>query len=205
MTGTILTHIVAITIADRDGCKIYKGCISYRTVKTIYFLRTVTKWCTFKLLASPLPFFLRKSPHPCPVARVVTLDSSVPVPASASKRAFTGPIDQLLDRKDFDEKLKQIGRRQRKSVTNKHSLEIEADNIKENIIEIWQFSAEVIERFIFVFMSFITLGYVGYYMIMLSVHSERDDNLCYKYYPWDKNTGEKEDAQWITDNNKCIT
>ena len=43
MTGTILTHIVSITIADRDGCKIYKGCLSYDTVRLVYILRLFTK------------------------------------------------------------------------------------------------------------------------------------------------------------------
>ena len=60
MTGTILTHIFAIIISDRDGCKIYKGCLKYETVKVIYWLRLITKWCTFKILSSPLPFVLRK-------------------------------------------------------------------------------------------------------------------------------------------------
>jgi len=211
MTGTILTHIVAITIADRDGCKIYKGCISYNTVKIIYFLRWFTKWSTFKLLTSPLPFVLRKSKVRSsitgPVARVITLDSSVPVPVTRAvgefKKALHGSTEKLLDREDFEEKLKQIGRKERRSI-NKNSLEIEGDNIKENIIEIWKFSAEVIERFIFVLMSIITLGYFGYYMVMLFVHADREANMCYKYFPWDKNTGDEEDAKWLTDNKKCI-
>ena len=222
MTGTILTHIVAIIISDRDGCKIYKGCLSYETVKAVYILRFLTKWCSFRILASPLPFVLRKSKplasttslesNGSAVGRVITLNPSVPTPVSRTRQKSTksllnftaAPTDELIDRKEFEEKLNQIAKGSRKGINCKKTLEIEADNIKEKIMEIWKFSAEVIERFVFVCMSMIIFGYFAYYMIRLIRHAKRQDNLCYKYYPWNVETGEEKDAEWITDTNRCL-
>ena len=208
MTGTILTHIFAIIISDRDGCKIYKGCIRYETVKVIYILRLITKWCTFKILASPLPFVLRKAKisdststesNDSPSGRIISVN---PRGRKKSMNFTTAPTDALIDRKEFQEKLNQIAKGTR--IDDKKTLEIEADNIREKIIEIWKFAAEVIERFVFVCMCLIINGYFFYYMIRLIRHARRQDNLCYKYYPWDKDTGKEKDAEWITDTNRCI-
>ena len=212
MTGTILTHIVATRIASRDGCKIYKGCLSYDTVKAVYILRTITKWCTFKLLVSPLPFILRKSKitesNGNPVECVLTLDPSVPAPVSGKRPKYhpnfsTTPLDELIDRKEFEDKLNQIAKGSRKSISDKKMLEIELDDIKEKIMEIWKFSAEVIERFVFVCMSLIIVGYAAYYTSLLVRHAKRQNNLCYRYYPWDVETGDQNDAEWMQKNETC--
>jgi len=51
-----------------------------------------------------------------PVGRVITLNPNVPTPTRPKTSTFYSiPTDELIDRKDFEEKLKQITRRSRKS------------------------------------------------------------------------------------------
>jgi len=122
----------------------------------------ITKWFTFKLLTTPLPFVLRTSRRTTPVSnavspvstvrnnnnngRVLAIKQNVPTSLHQNNtlwRFLFAPTDELIDRKDFVEKLKQITRKTRKSVGDKSSLEIEADVIKENIIEIWKFTSSL--------------------------------------------------------------